>query len=101
MLKESLRRPKMEKKNVEAGQGKRKKNIETDDMGDMVGRIHVGKQDLTGMQSRKMKGLKEAHVPRSKRKAAEESVNGGGEGRGKDKRAKKAEARETADENME
>lgn len=35
-----------------------KKNITTDFMGDKVGRIHLGKQDLTEMQTRKMKGLK-------------------------------------------
>jgi len=27
-------------------------------MGDKIGRIHVGKQDLTQLQTRKMKGLK-------------------------------------------
>jgi ribosome production factor 2 len=35
-----------------------KKNIETDLMGDKIGKIHVGKQDLKSMQTRKMKGLK-------------------------------------------
>lgn len=39
-------------------QAKTKKNIETDLIGDKVGRIHVGKQDLDQMQTRKMKGLK-------------------------------------------
>lgn len=39
-------------------QPKTKKNIETDMMGDKIGRIHVGKQDLDQMQTRKMKGLK-------------------------------------------
>lgn len=34
------------------------KNVETDLMGDKLGRIHVGKQDLNNMQTRKMKGLK-------------------------------------------
>ncbi|GMM33863.1 rRNA-binding ribosome biosynthesis protein [Saccharomycopsis crataegensis] len=37
---------------------KTKKNIETDGMGDKVGTIHVGKQDLGELQTRKMKGLK-------------------------------------------
>lgn len=37
---------------------KTKKNIETDFMGDKVGRIHVGRQDLNTLQTRKMKGLK-------------------------------------------
>jgi len=39
-------------------QPRAKKNIETDLMGDKIGRIHVGKQDLTQLQTRKMKGLK-------------------------------------------
>ena len=39
-------------------QAKSKKNIETDIMGDKVGRIHMGKQDLGELQTRKMKGLK-------------------------------------------
>ena len=37
---------------------KRKKNVEVDEMGDLRGRIHVGKQDLGKLQTRKMKGLK-------------------------------------------
>ena len=35
-----------------------KKNVETDMMGDKIGRIHLGKQDLSELQTRKMKGLK-------------------------------------------
>lgn len=37
---------------------KAKKNVETDLMGDKLGRIHVGKQNLANLQTRKMKGLK-------------------------------------------
>ncbi|KAF2147686.1 Brix-domain-containing protein, partial [Myriangium duriaei CBS 260.36] len=51
MLKEALKKP----KGLEA---REKKNIETDIIGDKVGRIHVGKQNITQMQTRKMKGLK-------------------------------------------
>ena len=39
-------------------QGRSKKNVETDTVGDKVGRIHVGKQDLQDLQTRKMRGLK-------------------------------------------
>ena len=39
-------------------QAKTKKNIETDVIGDKIGRIHTGKQDLSQLQTRKMKGLK-------------------------------------------
>lgn len=39
-------------------QPKEKKNVSTDIMGDKVAKIHVGKQDLSKMQTRKMKGLK-------------------------------------------
>ncbi|GAO15115.1 hypothetical protein UVI_02048270 [Ustilaginoidea virens] len=35
-----------------------KKNITTDAMGDKVGRVHLGRQDLSQLQLRKMKGLK-------------------------------------------
>jgi ribosome production factor 2 len=35
-----------------------KKNVETDFVGDKLGRVHLGKQDLTELQTRKMKGLK-------------------------------------------
>ncbi|GAD94135.1 ribosome biogenesis protein, putative [Paecilomyces variotii No. 5] len=35
-----------------------KKNISMDAIGDKVGRVHLGKQDLSGLQTRKMKGLK-------------------------------------------
>ncbi len=39
-----------------------KKNIITDTMGDKIGRVHVGKQDLGTMQTRKMKGLKRSRL---------------------------------------
>ena len=39
-------------------QAKPKKNIETDTVGDKIGRIHLGRQDLSELQTRKMKGLK-------------------------------------------
>ncbi|KAJ9648325.1 rRNA-binding ribosome biosynthesis protein rpf2 [Coniosporium tulheliwenetii] len=51
MMKEALKRPKQLEPRT-------KKNIETDPMGDKMGRIHVGRQDLSQLQSRKMKGLK-------------------------------------------
>ncbi|PLB34360.1 valine--tRNA ligase [Aspergillus candidus] len=37
---------------------KMKKNITVDSIGDKVGRVHLAKQDLGGLQTRKMKGLK-------------------------------------------
>jgi ribosome production factor 2 len=58
MMKAALKRPKLAKGDVEKGLGKKRKNIETDEMGDRVGRLHVGKQDLSKLQARKMKGLK-------------------------------------------
>lgn len=57
-MKAALKRPKLAKKDVESGLGKKRKNVETDDMGDKVGKLHVGKQDLSKLQGRKMKGLK-------------------------------------------
>ncbi|EEH46391.1 rRNA-binding ribosome biosynthesis protein RPF2 [Paracoccidioides brasiliensis Pb18] len=39
-------------------EGKMKKNIGMDAIGDKIGRVHLGRQDLSGLQTRKMKGLK-------------------------------------------
>ncbi|AOW27540.1 ribosome production factor 2 [Candida albicans L26] len=52
--KEATKKPKQ----LEA---KVKKNVTTDFMGDKVAQIHVGKQDLSKLQTRKMKGLKEKY----------------------------------------
>lgn len=51
MLKEAMKKPR-------GLEERPKKNIVTDTMGDKIGRVHVGKQDLDQMQTRKMKGLK-------------------------------------------
>ena len=51
MLKEAMRKAK-------TGEERTKKNISTDVMGDKLGRIHMGKLDLSELQTRKMKGLK-------------------------------------------
>lgn len=91
MMQQALRRAKMEKKNIEKGQGKKKKNIEVDAMGDLVGKIHMGRQELKSLQSRKMKGLKNPENVKKRASGDDEAqVSGGGEGRGKAKRAKKA-----------
>ncbi|EIW61119.1 Brix-domain-containing protein [Trametes versicolor FP-101664 SS1] len=58
LLKQALRRPKVRKQDVEKGLGKKRKNLEVDELGDLRGRIHVGKQNLDKLQTRKMKGLK-------------------------------------------
>lgn len=42
-------------------QAKVQKNISTDFMGDKVAQIHLGKQDLDKLQTRKMKGLKDKY----------------------------------------
>lgn len=74
VMRMALKRPKVAKKDVESGLGKKRKNIETDDMGDKVGRIHIGKQDLSKLQSRKMKSLK---VGRKVRKLDREAGEAG------------------------
>lgn len=51
VMKEALKKPKQL-------EPKTKKNVVTDIIGDKVGRIHMGKQDLGNLQTRKMKGLK-------------------------------------------
>lgn len=73
------------------------KNVDVDEMGDKVGRIYVDSQDLSGLQSRKFKGLrktgsKEEEKEKKEKKASDAmeegtEVNevqgkvGGGEGR--------------------
>ncbi|EKJ77232.1 hypothetical protein NXS19_001450 [Fusarium pseudograminearum] len=51
MLKEAMKTPR-------GLEERTKKNITTDSMGDKIGRVHLGKQDLSELQLRKMKGLK-------------------------------------------
>jgi len=60
LLAASLKKPKLAKKDVESGLGDKKKmrNKEVDEMGDLRGRVHVGKQDLSKLQGRKVKALK-------------------------------------------
>lgn len=50
--KEAYRRPKP------VNVPKKRKNIDVDEMGDKVGRIHMEKQDLSKLQTRKVKALK-------------------------------------------
>lgn len=42
----------------------KKKNISTDGLGNTHGRIHLGKQDINKIQTRKMKGLKKTATER-------------------------------------
>lgn len=60
LLQLAMKRPKLKKKDVEQGLGKRKRNQEVDDMGDLRGRIHLPKQDLSALDrgSKRMKGLR-------------------------------------------
>ncbi|KAG6908346.1 hypothetical protein DXG01_005257 [Tephrocybe rancida] len=62
LLKQAMKRPKLKKTDVEKGLGKKRKNLEVDEMGDLRGRVHIGKQDLNKLQTRKMKGLKGGDV---------------------------------------
>ncbi|KAG0681687.1 rRNA-binding ribosome biosynthesis protein rpf2 [Pichia californica] len=53
--------PEMEKEALKVPkqlQSKERKNVQTDASGDQVAKIHVGIQDLSRLQTRKMKGLK-------------------------------------------
>ncbi|MBE3041626.1 hypothetical protein IMZ48_03410 [Candidatus Bathyarchaeota archaeon] len=51
MLKEAMKKAK-------TAEERPKKNITTDVIGDKIGRIHLGKQDMTKLQTRRVKGLK-------------------------------------------
>jgi ribosome production factor 2 len=60
LLASSLKKPKMAKRDVERGLGNKKKmrNREVDEMGDLRGRVHLGKQDLSGVKRKGVKALK-------------------------------------------
>ncbi|KAH9807926.1 Brix domain-containing protein [Melampsora americana] len=58
LLKLALKRQVIKKPADKVTKVKGNKNIDIDEMGDKVGKIHVGKQSLDKLQSRKMKGLK-------------------------------------------
>lgn len=81
----SLKRPKTQAEKNRQGKGV-KKNIETNEMGDKVGRVHVDKQDLGKLQTRKMKGLKRA------RKQGDDDDEGEGSMEGDDDDAAQEEA---------
>ena len=53
-------------------QAKQEKNVETDAVGDKIGRIHLGRQDLNELQTRKMKGLKRGRITDAEEDGAEE-----------------------------
>ena len=53
-------------------QAKQRKNVETDVVGDKIGRIHLGRQDLSELQTRKMKGLKRSRDTDAELEGAEE-----------------------------
>ena len=59
VMKAALRRPKVAKKDVDSGLGKKRKNFEVDEMGDLRGRVHVGRQNLDKLQRKKVKALRD------------------------------------------
>ncbi|XP_026748884.1 ribosome production factor 2 homolog [Galleria mellonella] len=71
LYKEACKIPKEAKTGV-------KKNISRDAFGSKLGRIHIGKQDIGKLQTRKMKGLKKTPEERKQmllKKKAKKSVN--------------------------
>ncbi|KAJ8958301.1 hypothetical protein NQ318_017447 [Aromia moschata] len=62
LMKEACRKPKELKVT-------KKKNITTDELGTTRGRIHIGRQDINKLQTRKMKGLKKTAAERKAEKA--------------------------------
>lgn len=56
VLKLSMKQPKLK--------ANKKKNIETNVLGDTLGRVHMQKQDLTKLQTRKVKALRPSPVKR-------------------------------------
>ncbi|KAJ8984882.1 hypothetical protein NQ317_002722 [Molorchus minor] len=62
LMREACRKPKELKVT-------KKKNISTDELGTKHGRIHIGKQEINKLQTRKMKGLKKTAAERKAEKA--------------------------------
>lgn len=85
LLKEAMRRPRL------PAEERTKKNVSTDAMGDKIGRIHMGRLDLSQLQTRKMKGLKRGRDVADD-EDGEETVVGGGEDEEQPKRKRKAKA---------
>ena len=79
MLKEAMRQAKTSEERT-------KKNISTDRMGDKVGRIHLGTQNLQELQTRKMKGLKRGN---DEKNLSDDEASGAPNG-GEPKRRKKS-----------
>ena len=52
---------------------KKRKNISQDAFGSKLGRIHMQKQDLDNLQTRKMKGLKRKHSEKKQERSAKKS----------------------------
>ncbi|KAG0701043.1 Brix domain-containing protein [Suillus ampliporus] len=73
MWKAAMRRPKLKKQDTEKGLGKKQKNMQVDEMGDLRGRVHIAKQDLSKLQTRKMKGLKSTRLEEDASGSSEES----------------------------
>ncbi|TFK45892.1 Brix-domain-containing protein [Heliocybe sulcata] len=59
LLNLAMKRPKLVKKEVEKGLGKKRKNVEVDEMGDVRGRIHVGAQELGALKGKRVKALRD------------------------------------------
>lgn len=64
LMRQALRQPTKENKTT------KKKNISTDGLGTTHGRIHIGKQDVGRLQTRKMKGLRKTAEERRQQKMA-------------------------------
>ncbi|KAJ8931781.1 hypothetical protein NQ314_015313 [Rhamnusium bicolor] len=67
LMREACRKPKELKVT-------KKKNISTDELGSTHGRIHIGKQDIHKLQTRKMKGLKKTAAERKAEKSKVRTV---------------------------
>jgi ribosome production factor 2 len=68
MIKAALKKPKIAKKDLESGLGKKRKNLEVDEMGDLRGRVHVGRQNLDKLQPKKVKALRDEERVRKRAK---------------------------------
>lgn len=57
-------------------QGKKIKSVRRDGFGSKLGRLHMTKQDVNSLQTRKMKGLKKTFAEKKLKRKSDEDKNG-------------------------
>lgn len=56
-------------------QGKKVKSVRRDNFGSKLGRLHMTKQDVNSLQTRKMKGLKKTYAEKKLKRKSDDNKN--------------------------